>query len=96
MYQQITTDAARLGGVENLLVEVGRAAVERAAPRIAGVWGVAGLAVGSLATFVLVNGVPYLRERRARIQAGDAAADELRAMTEAEPHSNAEDSTTGA
>ena len=85
-YQEITTRAAKMGGVDALVSSIGRDAVARSAPGLVGV----GVVVGGLVGGAVVRwGAPRIQSwweaRRAdTIQAGEQAKQDLATLLEDE------------
>lgn len=82
MYQDLTTAAARLGGVENLIRAIETGAVAKAAPALLGKGAGMGV-VGTLAAGCIVLGIKRVKSTyEAREHAANDAKERLRAVVD--------------
>ena len=94
MYQTIVTAAKQAGGVPQLISKIDAAAVARVTPGLIG----KGVAVGAVGALVVRHqAVKYWKGRKARLDDGAQAQEELTAVMEAagetDGHQDAEPST---
>ncbi|QHC65655.1 hypothetical protein GSU68_03040 [Rathayibacter sp. VKM Ac-2759] len=82
-YESFTTQAGSVGGVENLIEIIEKAAVSKSAPKLIAGGLAAGLVVAAGAHQLYRFGSAKILERKGRRAASEAAKDELRDTGEA-------------